>query len=245
MIRDVLREIWNSGIKELSRAIILTMIRNIDGPFGERLRYAYFKRQFRSIGDSVRIDAGVFIYGAQYISIGNNVHIDKGVIIVASGPDVCRSMRCMVENNLKESPVGRGELIIGDDVHISRYCGIHAYGGVALGDRCVLSDNCKLYSLTNLPWNPMDRTEVVSIVPYSEFSPSKIGQIELQANVWLGLNCIVMPGVQIGKDSFARTNSVITESCPRNSYLRGDPAIRTDPRYDDGATGNPTLAHRM
>ena|ERR1700730_17874674 len=231
MIRDILREIWNSGIKEVSHAVILAIMRNIDGPFGERLRYAYFKRKFRSIGKDVRIDAGVFIYGAQYISIGNNVHIDKGVIIVACGPDVYLSMRHLIENNLDDSRLRKGELIIGDDVHISRYCGIHASGGVAIGDRCVLSDNCKLYSLTNLPWNPMDRTDIVSIVPYSESSPSKIGPIELQTNVWLGLNCIVMPGVRVGKDSFVRTNSVITESCSENSYLRGDRAVRTGPRY--------------
>jgi acetyltransferase-like isoleucine patch superfamily enzyme len=180
----------------------------------------------------LRIDAGVFIYGAQYISIGNNVHIDKGAIIVACGPDLYLSMQHLIENNLNGSEVRRGELTIGDDVHISRYCGIHAYGGITIGDRCVLSDNCKLYSLTNLPWNPVDRTEVVSIVPYSESSPSKIGPIELQANVWLGLNCIVMPGIRIGKDSFARTNSVITASCPENSYLRGDPAVRAGPRYE-------------
>ena len=231
MIRDILREIWNSGIKEVSQSIFFAIIRNIDGPFGERLRYAYFKRKFCSIGKDVRIDTGVFIYGAPYISIGSNVHIDKGVLMVACGPNLDFSARYLSENYLDNSQVRRGEIIIGDDVHISRDCGIHAFGGVVIGDQCCLSDNCKLYSLTNLPWNPTDRTEIVSIMPYSGLSPSKIGPIELQSNVWLGLNCIVMPGVRIGKDSFARTNSVISESCPEYSYLRGDRAVRIGPRY--------------
>lgn len=231
MIRDVLREVWNCGIKQVSHAILLAIIRNMDGPVGERLRYAYFKGKFRSIGKDVKIDVGVFISGAKYISIGNNVHLDKGVILVACGSDLNLSTRRLSENNLDNSRVCRGELIIGDDVHISRYCGIHAYGGVAIGDRCCLSDNCKLYSLTSLPWDPMDRTEIVSIMPYSGPSPCKIGPIELEANVWLGLNCVVMPGVRLGKNSFARTNSVITESFPENSYLRGDRAVRAGPRY--------------
>lgn len=229
MIRDVLQQIWNCGIKQVSHAVLLAIIRNMDGPAGERLRYAYFKSKFRSIGADVRIDTGVYIYGAECISIGNNVHIDKGAIIVAGGPDL--SARHINETKLDNSSVGKRELIIGNDVHISRYCSIHAFGGVAIGDRCVLGDNCKLYSLTNLPWNPANRTEIVSIMPYSGPSPMKIGPIELQANVWLGLNCIVMPGVRIGENSFARTNSVITESFPENSYLRGDRAVRIGTRY--------------
>jgi acetyltransferase-like isoleucine patch superfamily enzyme len=68
-------------------------------------------------------------------------------------------------------------------------------------------------------------------MPYSGRSPMKFGAIELQDNVWLGLNCIVMPGVRIGENSFARSNSVITESFPKNSYLRGDRAVRVGDRY--------------
>lgn len=229
MILDCLKEIWRFGLKQSVHALLFSIIRNIDGPLGERVRYNYFKRKFRSIGIDVKIDTGVFIYGAENISVGNNVHIDKGVIIVAGGPDL--SHRVLPEEKLDNAPVSPREVTIGNDVHISRYCGIHAYGGVAIGDRCVLSDNCKLYSLSNLPWDPANRKEVVSIMPYSGRSPMKCGVIELQENVWLGLNCIIMPGVRIGRNSFARSNSVITESFPENSYLRGDRAVRVGDRY--------------
>src|SRR5262249_7285418 len=104
--------------------------------------------------------------------------------------------------------------------------------GVRIGNKCVLSSSCKLYSLTSLPWNPRDRSEYgVSIVPYSGRSPSHIGPIGLRENVWLGLNCVVFPGVIVERDCFARSNSIITSSVPENSYISGDPGKRVDIRY--------------
>jgi acetyltransferase-like isoleucine patch superfamily enzyme len=160
------------------------------------------------------------------------VHIDKGVILVAADPDLDLSMRDLKECRPPKSQIGRGELVIGDHAHIAQNCMIFAYGGVRLGSKCVLSAGSKLYSLTSLPWNPHNRGERgVSIVPYSCRSPSHMGPIELEENVWLGLDCVVFPGVTIERDCFARSNSLIMSSFPQNSYIKGDPARRVDERY--------------
>jgi acetyltransferase-like isoleucine patch superfamily enzyme len=232
MLLRMLRTLYRFNLRQIVDSAIITAIRNIDGPIGDSMRLEYYRNKLKSIGANVRIDTSVYMSGLRYIAIGNDVHIDKGVVMVACGPNLDLSARDLKESEVQNVQVARGELIIGDNVHIAQHCMIFAYGGVRIENRCVLSSGCKLYSLTSLPWSPRDRSERgVSIVPYSGRSPSSIGPIELHENVWLGLNCSVFPGVIVEKDCFARTNSVITSSIPENSYVIGDPAKRIDARY--------------
>jgi acetyltransferase-like isoleucine patch superfamily enzyme len=228
----MLRALFKWRLREIFDAVIQTAIRNIDGPIGESLRVEYYRKLFKSIGENVRIDTNVYIYGANYISIGNNVYLDKGVILLACEPDLDLSFRDLKEIPLPTAGIERGELVIGDHIHIAQNCMIFAYGGVKLGNYCHLSTGTKLYSLNGLPWSPYDRSERgVSILPYSGRSPCIIGPVVLGENVWLGLNCAVFPGVIIERDCFARSNSIIASSIPENSYISGDPGKRVDARY--------------
>jgi acetyltransferase-like isoleucine patch superfamily enzyme len=229
----MLRVFFRFGLSDVANALIVSAIRNIDGPIGEALRYEYYRKRLKSIGRNVRIDTHVFITGAEYISIGDDVHLDKGVILVASAPDLDLSGRDMEAIDIPQPGVSLGELKIGNCIHVGVDCLISAYGGVRIDDRAVLSAGCKLYSLTNLPHSPFNPHERIGIMPYSGRSPSLIGPIIIEENVWLGLNCCVFPGVVLGKDTFARTNSVVLTSAPENSFVRGDPAIPTRHRYTE------------
>jgi acetyltransferase-like isoleucine patch superfamily enzyme len=228
----MLRALSKFKPRHIADSVIITAIRNIDGPIGDSLRLEYYRKKLKSIGANVRIDTSVYLSGLQYITIGNDVHIDKGVLLVASGPNLDLSTRDLKESAIQIDRVSRGELVIGDNTHIAQHCMIFAYGGVRVGSNVLLSSGSKLYSLSSLPWNPNSRAERgVSVLPYSGRSPTIIGPIEIGENVWLGLHCLVFPGVTIGRDSFARSNSVITSSIPENTYVMGDPGKRVDARY--------------
>ena len=217
--------------REIADAILVTAIRDIDGSIGEALRFEYYRNKFKSIGRNVRIDTSVFISGAHFISIGDDVHLDKGTVLVACDPGLDLSKRDLKEVAPSDVDIQKGELRIGNSIHIGQNCAIFAYGGVRIDDKCTFSAGCRLYSLTSLPWSPSNRHERVSIMPYSDRSPSMLGPIVLHENVWLGLNCLVFPGVVLGKDTFARSNSVIIDSMQENSFVRGDPAVRVGDRY--------------
>lgn len=213
--------------------LYLSLIRYIDGRAGEILRYNFYKRRLKYLGKKVIINTGVFIYGPEYISIGDNTHIDKSCILVGCCSDFDFSKRALKEVYNRDINVVKGELLIGSDCHISQYCMIYSYGGIKLGNNCVMSTGSKLYSLSSLPYNPVDRKIRSSIVPYSGVSPSIIGNIEFEDNVWIGINVCVFPGVKIKRDSFVRTNSVVQDSFADNSYIAGDPAIYIKHRYAD------------
>jgi acetyltransferase-like isoleucine patch superfamily enzyme len=215
----------------LARALYLTLIRDLDGGTGERLRYRYYRKRLRFIGKGVRIDTGVFLYGEEYISLGDRTHIDKNCIIVGSSPDLDLSSRIVKRRELEAPGFRPGEVRIGCDCHISQNCMIYGYGGVSIGDNCVMSAGAKLYSLTSMAYDPYDPSRVVSIVPYEGVSPTLIGKVELGNNTWVGIDAVISPGLAIGENSFVRSKSVVLGSFGENSYIGGDPAARIRDRF--------------
>lgn len=48
--------------------------------------------------------------------------------------------------------------------------------------------------------------------------------ITIEDNVWITMNCIILAGVTIGKNSVVAAGSVVTKSQPPNSLIAGNPA---------------------
>ena len=211
---------------KIFRDFSLLFIIYMPGSFGYKLRYLYYKTRFKKMGKNVLIDTGVSISGANLISIGNNVHIDKNCII--STGNILQGRLYRKPNT--EFSKKEGEIVIGDNIHICPNCMIIGYGGLYIGDNSTLSAGSKLYSLTNIAYNPVDRWEIISRMPYEQ-AQFLIGPIILKSNVWLGLNCIIMPNVEIKKNSFALSNSLLVDSFEENSYIAGQPAVLIKNRF--------------
>lgn len=214
-------------LRILSDVIRLFVI-YMPGGFGFRLRYFYYKSRFKSIGKNVRIDVGVHIDGAELISVGSNVYIDK-YCVIATG----RKLIGKVYKKNNPDYLGQpGDITIGDDVHICQFCVLMGYGGISIGNKCVTSAGCKVYSLTNTAIDPSDPEKVISIQPYNQ-APSELAPVVLNENVWLGLNVIIMQSVSIGKNSFCVSNSLVTKSFSENSYIAGQPAFTIRNRFEN------------
>ena len=210
----------------LVKSFFLLFLIYLPGSWGNWARYQYYKRKFKSCGKNVTIDAGVIINGAEHITVGDNVHIDKYCIIHAGKADIGKIKR--KQNTAYQ--YDEGELIIGSNIHVVQFCIIMAYGGVRIGDNCTLSAGTKIYSLSNLPYDPENRSKIVSIMPYTQ-APFIMSPVCLEKNVWIGLDCIVMPGVHIENDSFVASKSLVMGTFPTNSYIAGHPAKRVRKRF--------------
>lgn len=196
------------------------------GALGIKLRYFFYRRRFRGCGKNVIIDTGVLISGFGNISVGDNVHIDKYCVIDAGKASFAKVLR-------KPNPGYDGQeggLFIGNDVHIVHFCMIMAYGGVYIADKCVLGAGTKIYSMSNLAYDPEDRAKVISIMPYEQ-APFIVSPVVLGENVWIGLNGIVLPGASIGANSFVVSNSLVLSRFNENSYIAGQPAKKIRERF--------------
>lgn len=207
-------------------------IRNLDGSLGQRLRYRYYKKRLSHLGKKVKFDTGVFITGAKYISIGDNTEIDKNCILVGAPSDLDISNRYVKMRSNSDYTGKRGFINIGSDCHISQNTMVYGYGGVKIGNNSVLSAGAKVYSLTSMAYNPYDKSEIVSIVPYSGKSPTLEGAVVLEDNVWIGIDTVISPGVTIKKNSFVKGYSIVNNSFEENTYAGGNPAVKIRNRYE-------------
>ncbi len=100
---------------------------------------------------------------------------------------------------------------IGKNVFINACCRFQDQGGIEIGDGSLIGHNTTIATL-NHDFNPDKRANLHP-------SPVKIGK-----NVWIGSDCTILPGVEIGDGAVIGAGSVVTKNVPANSIAVGSPA---------------------
>lgn len=100
---------------------------------------------------------------------------------------------------------------IGKNVFINACCRFQDQGGIEIGDGSLIGHNTTIATL-NHDFNPDKRANLHP-------SPVKIGK-----NVWIGSDCTIVPGIEIGDGAVIGAGSVVTKSVPANSIAIGSPA---------------------
>ncbi len=90
-------------------------------------------------------------------------------------------------------------------------CYIQANNGIEIGDYCLFGPNVGLVSASHDPENP--RLHLLA-------APIKIGN-----HCWIGMNAIILPGVQLGPHTSVGAGAVVTKSfLDGHCVLAGNPA---------------------
>ena len=112
----------------------------------------------------------------------------------------------------------RGALLeIGSGTRIHGTC-VHALERVRIGRNCLIAANTQIFDNSGHALSFPDVERRIGTTGTSK--PVTIGD-----NVWIGANCIVLPGVEIGNGSVIAAGSIVVGSIPASVVAGGNPAI--------------------
>ena len=175
------------------------LIRNLSGVIGYKVRYYYYKLVCKKIGKNVLIDIGVILNGPANISIDDYTWIEP-----------YSNFQAML-----------GEIRIGKRVHIGSYVNIGARDPVVIEDYVAIGASTKIYS--NSQAIIKGKRMSGSMIPENE-KAYKSAPIILRKDSFVGVNCTILPGVELGVGSVVGANSVVTSSVAPWSIVSGIPA---------------------
>lgn len=220
-------------LKNIFLSLIESVLRNISGGIGQKLRFLYYRSRFKSCGKRVKIDSHVLIYNPENIEIGDDVWIMPFTILHGGKKDKLNENRVSLKNNKHLACKDETLLSIGSQVSIGSHSIIHGYGGLEIEDKVTLSARVSIYSFSHYPYNPSRRSEVTYANSMIKENPIVCIQspIKISSGVWLGLGVTVYGGI-IGKNTFVTTNSIVIDALPENCIASGHPAAKIRDRFE-------------
>jgi acetyltransferase-like isoleucine patch superfamily enzyme len=106
-------------------------------------------------------------------------------------------------------------LRVGDDVDFACDVIVTTTGGVEIGERTLLGYRTQILS----------GNHVVPTKPQRIFgSGHDFRKVIIERDVWIGANCLVLPGVSIGEGAVVSAGSVVTKNVQPYSIVGGCPA---------------------
>ncbi len=102
-------------------------------------------------------------------------------------------------------------ITIGQHTFINMGCSFQDWGGITIGDDCLIGHNCTICTI-NHSKDPQRRGDMTCV-------PVKIGN-----KVWIGANVTILPGVSIGDGAIIAAGAVVTKNVQANTIVAGVPA---------------------
>lgn len=87
---------------------------------------------------------------------------------------------------------------------------IQGFNGIEIGDYVNLAPGVGLVSASH---DPLDNTKHIPSPP-----------IRLGDHCWIGMNAVILPGVELGENVIVGAGSVVTRSFPAYTIIAGNPA---------------------
>ena len=157
------------------------------------------------------------------IIYGKNVIIDLKTVIINNGNILKLGTNVYLRSVSKGYQAGMpfptsilldvkgAEVKIGDNSRINGAY-IHAQKSISIGRNCVIASGVNIIDTNGHVLLSLDRT-------IGRDTPE---EIIIEDNVWIGLNCTILKGTNIGKNSVVAAGSVVKGIFPANSLIHGN-----------------------
>jgi acetyltransferase-like isoleucine patch superfamily enzyme len=171
-------------------------------------RAGYWSPKLGKVGKHVQIESGGIIRGkSKKVEIDDYSYIDINVQLEIYAP-----------------------IKIGKYVHIAPnvYIQSGSVGEIIIGDYVAISNGTRIYGASNMYKAPDGREKDIllsmSAAAPSELQCVKTGKVIIEEYAFVGMNCVILPGVTIGRASVIGAGSVVTKDIPPYTIAVGAPA---------------------
>lgn len=171
---------------------------------------------------NLTIKKPINLANSERIFIGDNVNFGRGCTLYAITNYPTQKMSS--SKYKQKIQIFNPLLKIGNNVTATSNVMISAVKEIIIEDDVMLASNIFIGDHQHGYDNPY--------IPYKYQPIFRIEPIKIKKGCWIGNNCIIMPGVTIGKYSIIGANSVVTYSIPDQSIAYGSPA-KVIKRWDE------------
>ncbi len=170
--------------------------------FKAKLYTKFIKKSFKQFEERSIIFPPINLTFPEYISIGQNV-----TIFEYSWINLVNEW-----NGEKFSPeiVFENDVFLSYNIQISIAKSLYLGEKVAIGKGTLITDH--IHDYTD-PYTPIMKNKI-----------TKIKGVIIEKFTVIGTNCVIAPGVKIGRNSFIAANSVVKQDIPSYSVAAGNPA---------------------
>lgn len=158
--------------------------------------YIYLKMRFRKKLDIHIINS---IKGKINIEMIGNSRINIGKFLMTRGPFYLKT-------------TDKASISIGNECFFNNNCSITAAEKITIGNRCKFANNLVMIDHDHEIKDGHATADLVS-------EPIKVSD-----NVWIGANCTILKGVNIGKGAIIAAGAVVTKDVPEYTIVAGVPA---------------------
>lgn len=156
---------------------------------------------FRSIGKDCMISRKASLYGVSKMTFGNNVRIDDFCIL-------------------------SGNIILGNNIHISAYVALYGAKGIELEDYTGISARSTIYSAMD----DFSGEFLVGPIYPEEYTHVTGGKVTVRAYTQIGANVLVFPDLTIGEGCVVGAYSMVRRSIEPWGIYYGLPVKRVKDR---------------
>ena len=192
-----------------------------------RIMQEYTDRQAKrhSVGRTLKAAPPVQVIGdsSKFAHMGRNVHIgvDADIrnpqrIVIQDGAFIGNNVWLNITHDQLPSTDRNIRISIGKRTVVGRDSFISASDSVVIGDNVLIAPNVHIadtgHNFGNVEVPMIDQGVIRG-------KPVKVGD-----NCWIGINAVILPGVEIGEGCIIGANAVVTKSIPPRCIAGGNPA---------------------
>ena len=172
---------------------------------GWLMAFIYYEPMFRvgcqECGSGLKLIGGIpQVLGTLFLQVGSGVTM-HGVSTLVGGKVYAKPM-----------------LVIKDGAHMGYQMMIAVGQSVSIGRHVLIASRV---SLLGYDFHPLDPIKRKNNEPPDE---NGAGVIVIEDNVWIGMDCIILKNVTIGKGAVVGAGSVVTKDVPAYTVVVGNPA---------------------